>query len=302
MSNQSIVVAGAAGNLGTRIVRAARARGASVVALVRQGSAARKTAPLEALGAKVVPVDLTKVDDVARACEGASCVVSALLGLRSVMVEAQTVLVDGAIKAGVRRFIPSDYALDFSQLKPGENRNLDLHKEFQQVIATRSIESTSVLNGAFMELLVGQAPYILFKRDRVLFWQNADQVLDFTTMDDVAAFTAAASMDANAPRVLKVVGTRITPRQLATLMGELTGRPFKLTWVGNVFSLGLTIRLMRTLMPATDEPFPIWQGMQYSHNMFSGRTNLTDPLDNARYPDVTWTSVREVLVAHLKTL
>jgi uncharacterized protein YbjT (DUF2867 family) len=302
MSGQTIVVAGAAGNLGTRIVKAAKARGASVVALVRQGSAAQKTAPLEAQGAKVVPVDLTKVDEVARACEGASCVVSALLGLRPVMVDAQTVLVDGAIKAGVRRFIPSDYALDFSALKPGENRNLDLHREFQQALAARSIEATSVLNGAFMELLVGQAPYILFKRDRVLFWQNADQVLDFTTMDDVAAFTAAASMDPNTPKVLKVVGTRITPRQLAAMMSELTGRPFKLTWVGNVFTLGLTIRLMRALMPATDEPFPIWQGMQYSHNMFSGRTNLTDPLDNDRYPDVKWTSVREVLVAHLKTL
>lgn len=34
--------------------------------------------------------------------------------------------------------------------------------------------------------------------------------------------------------------------------------------------------------------------MQYLHNMFTGRPKLT-PLDNARYPHIRWTSVREVL-------
>lgn len=37
--------------------------------------------------------------------------------------------------------------------------------------------------------------------------------------------------------------------------------------------------------------------MQYMHNMLSGRAKLT-PLDNARYPDLRWTPVREVLAAH----
>ncbi len=302
MTEHTIAVAGAAGHLGLKVVTALKARGAKVVALTRPGSAPQKLAPLEAAGATVVPVDLTRVDEVARACEGASCVVSTLLGLREVMVDAQTVLVDGAVKAGVPRFIPSDYALDFSQLAPGENRNLDFHREFLHVLGTKSIAWTSILNGAFMELLLGQAPYILFKRHRVLYWQNADQVLDFTTMDDVAAFTAAAAMDPQAPRVLKVVGERTTPRQLAALMSELTGRPFTLTWVGNVFTLGLMIRAMRALMPATSDPFPPWQGMQYSHNMFSNRGNLVDPLDNARYPDLKWTPLHEVLSKHLKTL
>lgn len=300
MTHQTIVVAGASGNLGTRIVKAALGRGAHVVALVRPGGAPSKTAALEGLGARVVPVDLGQVEDVARACQGASCVVSALLGLRPVMVDAQTVLVDGAIKAGVPRFIPSDYALDFSRLRPGENRNLDFHAEFWRVLESRPIAATSVLNGAFMELLTGQAPYILFKRHRVLFWENADQVLEFTTMDDVAAFTAAAAMDERAPKVLKVVGSRITPRQLAALMTQLSGRPFKLTWVGNLFTLRVMISMMRRMMPATQDPFPPWQGMQYSHNMFSGRTNLADPLDNARYPGLTWTLVQEVLAAHLR--
>ncbi len=33
---------------------------------------------------------------------------------------------------------------------------------------------------------------------------------------------------------------------------------------------------------------PTWQGMQYMVNMFSGAGKL-EPLDNDRYPELTWT-------------
>jgi hypothetical protein len=41
-------------------------------------------------------------------------VVSALQGLRDVIVEMQTVLLYAAIKADAPRFIPSDYSIDFT--------------------------------------------------------------------------------------------------------------------------------------------------------------------------------------------
>jgi hypothetical protein len=46
--------------------------------------------------------------------------VSALSGLREVIVDAQKVLLDAAVAASVPRFIPSDYSLDFTEFKDGE--------------------------------------------------------------------------------------------------------------------------------------------------------------------------------------
>jgi hypothetical protein len=43
-------------------------------------------------------------------------------------------------------------------------------------------------------MLTGQMPLILFKWKRVLHWGSADQRMDFTTMDDTAAFTASAAL------------------------------------------------------------------------------------------------------------
>ena len=118
MNDSTIVVAGATGNLGGRIARALLERGASVRALVRHGTARDKLERLQELGVTIASVDLSSASQVAPACSGASCVVSALAGLRDVIVETQTVLLDAAIKADVPRFIPSDYSIDFTKFPP----------------------------------------------------------------------------------------------------------------------------------------------------------------------------------------
>ena len=117
MNAPAIVVAGATGNLGGRIARALRERGASVKALVRHGTARDKLERLQDLGVTIASVDLSSASQVTPACSGASCVVSALAGLRDVIVETQTVLLDAAIKADVPRFIPSDYSIDFTKFR-----------------------------------------------------------------------------------------------------------------------------------------------------------------------------------------
>jgi hypothetical protein len=45
----------------------------------------------------------------------------------------------------------------------------------------------------FADLLVGPAPVVLFPLRRVVYWCDADQPLDFTTIDNTAAFTAGGS-------------------------------------------------------------------------------------------------------------
>lgn len=299
--NTRIVVAGATGRLGGRIVTHLQQRGASVVVLARPNSNTEAVRALRERGVEVAVVDMNDVASIAAACRGAACVVSAVLGLRDVMVDAQQQLVRGAMAAGVPRFIPSDYCLDFTKLNDGENRNLDLHRAFKTWLDQQPIASTSIFNGAFMDMLTGQAPFILFKHHRVLFWSNAEQVHDFTTMDDTAAFTAAVALEAHAPRTLKISGETISSLGIAAVMTSLTGRLHRLQWAGTLGTLKAMIAVARFVQPAPNEAFPAWQGMQYMHNMFGGRAVLT-PLDNARFPELQFTPVRDVLRAHLATL
>ena len=290
----TIVLAGATGDLGFRIAQALLGRGAQVRALVRPGNTKPEIAKLREQGVDVVEVDLSDAAALARACAGAACVVSALSGLRDVIVDAQTHLLDAAVAAGVPRFIPSDFSIDFTKLPAGSNRNLDLRREFGRHLDRMPIQATSVLNGMFMDLLTGQAPVILFKIKRVLYWGSADQPLEFTTIADTAAFTAAAALDPTTPRYLRVAGEVATVRDLQAAAGAATGQRFRRLRAGGLWVLKLMIRITRRLVPAPKEVFPPWQGMQYLHNMFTGLANF-DSLDNDRYPDLKWTKVREVL-------
>ena len=58
--------------------------------------------------------------------------------------------------------------------------------------------------------------------------------------------------------------------------------------------LGVMIRIAKIVAPQQGAAFPPWQGMQYMRDQFSGRGKLS-PLDNDRYPDLTWTSVRKLM-------
>jgi nucleoside-diphosphate-sugar epimerase len=296
MHQPTIVVAGATGNLGGRIVRALREHGAAARAVVRQGAARDKLEWLRGLGVTIAIVDYDDPAEVTAACSSASCVVSALQGLREVILDVQTVLLDAAVRAGVPRFIPSDYSIDFTGLPPGRNRNLDLRREFHTRLETRSISPTTIFTGAFADMLTGQMPLILFQRRRVLYWGDADQRMDFTTVDDTAAFTASAALDPSTPRFLRAAGDQLSARELTAVVSEVTRREFRLFRAGGLGMLGAIIKVARTLAPGELDLFPAWQGMQYMRDMFDGRAKL-DPLDNDRYPAIRWTTAREVLSA-----
>ena len=292
----TIILAGATGELGFLIAGFILKRGGVVKALVRQGSSNPRVSELRRIGAEIIEVDFADVDELTRACAGGTCFVSALSGLRDVIVDMQMRLLNAAVAAGIPRFIPSDFSIDFTKLPNGSNRNLDLRREFGRKLNDAPIAATSILNGMFTDLLTGQAPVVLFKIKRVLYWGNADQPMDFTTMRDTADYTAAAALDPTTPRYLRIAGEVATIRDIQRAASEATGEKFGTLRPGGLGLLGTMIKITRTLSPQNDEVFPPWQGMQYLHNMLSGKPKMS-PLDNDRYPDIRWTRIREVLAA-----
>ncbi|MGA2823424.1 MAG: NmrA family NAD(P)-binding protein [Bacteroidales bacterium] len=188
-----ILVAGGTGNLGGRVINALLDRGAEVRVIVRSSTDIKKINKLEKLGVKVFMLNISSVEKLSTACKGATCIVSTLSGLREVIVDTQKILLDAAIAAGVPRFIPSDYSLDFTRFSAGENRNLDLRREFHEYLDKSSISGTTIFNGAFADMLTGQMPLILFKQKLVMYWGNADHRMVFTTVETFSSIRLRSS-------------------------------------------------------------------------------------------------------------
>ena len=294
-----ILVAGATGNLGLRIVKALVNKDAEIRVLVRSNSDIEKMKVLENLDVKIYKVSSWNLEELKTSCVGVSCVVSALAGLREVVVDAQKVLLDAAIAAGVPRFIPSDYSLDFTKFSYGENRNLDLRREFHEYLDKTSITATSIFNGAFTELLIDEMPMILFKQKIILYWGNKDYKLAFTTMDNTAEFTSKVALDSNTPRYLRIAGDLISPCELKLTASQVTGQKFRLLRLGGQKLLAVIIKIARSLAPGKKELYPAWQGMQYMHNMIDARSKI-EKLDINRYPEIQWTTVKDFLFKYQK--
>ncbi|WP_461069984.1 NmrA family NAD(P)-binding protein [Spirosoma horti] len=105
-------------------------QGDEVRILVRPSSSPATLQNFEKQGVQVVRITTWAVPELTEACRGISCFVSALSGLRETVIDAQQALLDAAVAAGVPRFIPSDYSIDFTRFQAGRNRNLDLRREF----------------------------------------------------------------------------------------------------------------------------------------------------------------------------
>ncbi len=292
-----ILVAGGTGNLGGRVIQSLLDKGAEVCIVVRQESDRDTLNKLKKPGVKVFLVKNWNVEEISHACQGAFCVVSALSGLREVIIDAQKILLDAAIAAGVSRFIPSDYSIDFTKFPIGQNRNLDWRREFHVYLDQSKISATTIFNGAFADMLTGPMPLILFKIKRILYWGNADQQMDFTTIDSTAEFTASAALDPSTPRFLRIAGDELSAREIKSVVTEVTGKKFRLFRPGGLGMLKTLIKVARKVGPGTEEVYPAWQGMQYMHNMLEGRAKI-EPLDNNRYPEMRWTTVRDVLTAN----
>jgi uncharacterized protein YbjT (DUF2867 family) len=292
---KTIVVVGATGNLGSKIVDALLAKGAEVRAIVRLSTDAQKINILAQKGVKVYQVDTNQKSEISTCCIGADCVVSALAGLRETIVDTQKIVLDAAVEAKVKRFIPSDFSIDFTNLVVGQNRNLDLRRAFNEYLDKAPIKATTVFNGPFMDLLTTDMPLIMSKQQRILCWGNPNQIMEFTTTHNIAEFTAEVALDDHAPRYLRIAGDRRSCNDFVTLLTALTNKRYKIFRPGGIGLLNTVIKLTRFFSPSPNELYPAWQGMQYMRDMMEGRI-IFQKYDNDRYPTIKWTTVKDFLI------
>jgi NAD(P)-dependent dehydrogenase (short-subunit alcohol dehydrogenase family) len=295
----SILVAGATGNLGTRICRELIKRGATVGAIVRTSADPEKVTNLRSMGVNVHEINVNSTAEIALACAGVDCVVSAVAGLSDVIVDFQKTILDAAVVAGVPRFIPSDFCTDYNDLVPGENRNFDLRRQFKAYLESSTVQATSIFNGAFADILKYNTPVLNLKDKSIgYFGEKSDWKLDFTTMDETAAFTAEVALDETAPRDLQIASFQISPNMIRADVKEITGQEFRIQQLSSLEDFAENIKKQRADNPTGElELYAKWQQSQYMYSMFSTQHGQ---LSNDRYPNLTWTTSLDYIKTFVK--
>lgn len=197
------------------------------------------------------------------------------------------------------RFIPSDFCTDYNQLIPGENRNFDLRREFRKYIDTKNIQTSSIFNGCFADILMYNTPILNLKDKSIGYWgENIDWKLDFTTMDNTAAFTAEVTLDHTTTRDLQIASFQLSPNMILADVKALSNQEFKIHQISSIKDFATFIKRQRAENPAGEnEMYAKFQQGQYMYSMF---TTQHTALANSSYPRLSWTSSKDYFKMFIK--
>ncbi len=298
MSSSRVLIAGATGMLGARIAHhLLETEEVAVRLLVRPATLAepdRRSGldPLVERGAEIVEGDVTDPKSLERATESIDVVVSALQGGREVIVDGQIALARAAAKSGVRRILPSDFALDLFKSPPGELFPFDLRREADEEIASLGIGHVHVLNGAFLDTLANGGVVEFDDEAGVAsFWGSGEERFDATTVDDTARYAARVAVDPSVPSgKFAVAGQQVSYGDIVSAVENRTGRRYERRSRGTTDDLRAWISSQREagqMMAAMYGAYQLY--------MLTGQTALDD-LQNDCYPDI-----EPVTLEHLST-
>ena len=229
-----ILVVGATGELGGRIVRLLREGDEKVRALVRPRT---DDSSLIALGAQVAHGDLTAPQSLRPACEGVDTVVATATAIarrlsgaggpsiKEVDEVGMAALVDAALGAGVARFVYLSYAGADSGLgSPLERAKIATEGRLR----ASSMRAVLVRPDAFQEIHLAPLGRFDMAAGKVAVFGKGDTNRRYVGTDDVAALVAALAVEPDPPELVEFGGPEAITRNEAIAAAErITGRPMK---------------------------------------------------------------------------
>ncbi|OLN87829.1 hypothetical protein CCHL11_00390 [Colletotrichum chlorophyti] len=206
------------GTLGSAVLSELAAAGFEVTVLGRSESSKQGLPD----GVAFITVDYSSIDGLAAALKGQDAVVSTLGGAG---VFAQKQVIDASIKAGVKRFVPSDWASFTDDPKSWEELPfvlgpfIDTRKYLAEKASSGEIEHTIFSVGGFTDFAV-QFPLLFdYPNKRVELWDDGRHPFSSTSLSGIgkAVVGAFRNPDATRNRNIRVHELVVTQAQLVAL-------------------------------------------------------------------------------------
>jgi len=233
----TVAVAGGTSGIGSNIVRAILAtKKHQLVVLSRS-----EQRELSKQGVSVRIVDYTSHENLTKRLEDVHTVISCIWSFGPELATSQLALLKAAQGAGVKRFVPSDWATDrYDAISAYASKGT-----VWDAVKASGLEYTRFVNGIWMNLwgpgaprnekeaLAGYSgpPFLIdLKARTATIPGNGSQKVVFTNMRDIGTFVAA-SLDL--PRwepESRIVGDKLSYGEVVTLAERITGHNFEKTY------------------------------------------------------------------------
>lgn len=179
---KNVVIAGVTGLLGPTIVESVKKAGFNVTIFTRTSSSSEVTFD----GVKIAKIDYGSVDSLVDVLKGQDAVVSALNHLH---FDEQKALVEASVKAGIKRFIPSEYGLDVSIPAVRDIPYLRPKGLIQDVLKASGMTYSFLYTGSFLEWGLDRF-FVDFKNETAHVWNGGDISIAVSALADIGQAVA----------------------------------------------------------------------------------------------------------------
>ncbi|KAF4990992.1 hypothetical protein FGRMN_8113 [Fusarium graminum] len=217
---KNIAVAGASGDLGSAVFeRLVASNKFNLTVLTRSTSEA--TFPE---GVKVVQVDYDSLDSLTAALQGQDAVVSTV---GSLAIPSQALLVDAAVAAGVKRFIPSEFgsnlAIPSVRKLPVFHTKVVIQDKLIALAKEGKITYTFVHNGIFLDWGISHNFFFDFSKPEITLWDGGNVEFSTTTLSSVgdSVVGVLTHPEETQDRIVYIQNTSITQNKFLELAKQV---------------------------------------------------------------------------------
>lgn len=153
-NRKRVAVMGATGQIGSPLTRGLLKEGHEVTIITRgrSGNNEAKLVEFEDLGARVVVcTDMKNVVSVTDVLKGCDTFAACVPGSKSIIQQSQPVWLRAAIKAGVKRFVPTEFGSHTRAIEMGDGVVYDHKKRFHELLFESGIGWTLYYNGGIFD-------------------------------------------------------------------------------------------------------------------------------------------------------
>jgi len=209
---KSVAIAGASGTLGLHVLEALVNANFQVTVLTRS----KKPGAYDA-NVKVIEVDFTSLESLTAALEGVDGLVSTV---GAAAIEAQTVLIDAACAARVKRFIPSEYGSVSTNPKvepfPLFAPMFKVKRHLQEKAKLGQLTWTVLACGAFLEYLFSSPMFLDYSNHKATLFDEGNNRISSTAMPNIGKAIVAIlkNFESTKNKIVRVSEVIVTQNKL----------------------------------------------------------------------------------------
>ena len=216
---KKIAIVGATGLIGEPIAEATLQLGHQC-RVVTRGRSTSNGAALDRLqqdGANIyggAPDDVAWMTEVLTGCDVVICA----MGEGAIYGQVENVILQAALDAGVRRFIPNEFGLDSLRLPTGTGALFDEKKQFQATLKARGMPFTIIFNGGIFDFFL---PNLTSYEAITTFGDDLDVPYFTHSRSDLAMVTVMAALEPRCEnQYLHLTENHVTQQRVLSILAR----------------------------------------------------------------------------------